>query len=201
MIKLCINLDSRPDRWELAQKEFEKAGLQVERMSAVTGDNRPLAFNQSVYKAMQLAKGQDLFLFEDDIVFTDEAKEKMTFWFPDDALTVHWGCNIFGDWKMPEESNWEGYGKLHNCWQSHATYYSKEAVDFILANLDPNVLTDTNNIFDDWLRRNVLSQGRSYVHIPMIAYQRPCYSDIWRRETDYTSCHIDGNKWLQNNCV
>lgn len=198
MIKLCINLDSRPDRWELAQKEFDKVGLEVQRMSAIVHDNRPLAFNQSVYKAMEFAKGDDLLLFEDDVVID---ANKWPTSVPGGALTVHYGCNMYGDWKLPEKTIYADYAKLHNCWQSHATWYSKEAVDFILANLDPNVLTDTNNIFDDWLRRNVLSQGRSYVHVPMIAYQRPSFSDIWRRETDYTSCHIEGNLWLQNHCL
>ena len=35
----CINLDSRPDRWESVQKEFDKVGIldRVERFSALTG--------------------------------------------------------------------------------------------------------------------------------------------------------------------
>ena len=35
----CINLDSRPDRWEQVQKEFDKVGIldRVERFSALTG--------------------------------------------------------------------------------------------------------------------------------------------------------------------
>lgn len=199
MIKLCINLDSRPDRWELAQKEFERVGLEVERMPAIMHDNRPLAFNQSVYKAMELAKGNDLLLFEDDVVFDCE-----TFWpiiKPGDALTFHFGGNIYGDWRMPERTPDLNIARLWNCWQSHATWYSEEAVDFIIENLDPTHLNGTNNIFDDWLRRNVLTQGRSYLHVPMIAYQRIDRSDIWGHETDYTACHIDGNKWLKKHCL
>lgn len=199
MIKLCINLDSRPDRWELAQKEFERVGLEVERMPAIMHDNRPLAFNQSVYKAMELAKGQDLLLFEDDVVF--DCEKFWPFIHPSGALTFHFGGNIYGDWRMPERTPQPNIAKLWNCWQSHATWYSKEAVDFILNNLDPTHLNGTNNIFDDWLRRNVLTQGRSYLHVPMIAYQRIDRSDIWGHDTDYTACHIDGNKWLKNNCA
>lgn len=197
MIKLCINLDSRPDRWELAQKEFERVGLEVERMPAIMHDNRPLAFNQSVYKAMELAKGNDLLLFEDDVVF--DCAEFPTF-IPNNALTVHYGCNMYGDWKLPEKTGYPQYARLWNCWQSHATWYSKEAVDFILDNLDPTHLNGTNNIFDDWLRRNVLTKGRSYLHVPMIAYQRIDRSDIWGHETDYTACHLDGNLWLKKHC-
>ena len=32
----CINLDSRPDRWELAQSEFDKVGI-LDRVERVSG--------------------------------------------------------------------------------------------------------------------------------------------------------------------
>ena len=208
MTAICINLDSRPDRWELAKQECEKIFLDVKRLPAVFGDNRPLAFNQSVYLAMTLSEGLDLLLIEDDVVFDHEAQigridlEFLISKRPKDALTIHFGCNIFGsdiiNWKMPEKHN-ETFAKIHNCWQSHCTWYSKEAVSYILANLNPNVLDGNNMIFDEWLRKNVLSQGRSYVTRPMVAYQRPSFSDLWNRDTDYTGCHYAGNKWLKQN--
>ena len=61
-----------------------------------------------------------------------------------------------------------------------------------------NVLTEDNNIFDDWLRRKVLSQGNSYVLKPMIAYQRDSFSDIWQTEARYKHYHTEGNKYLAN---
>lgn len=198
MIKLCINLDSRPDRWEQVTKEFDRVGLQVERLAAVSGDNRPLAFNQSVYKAMERAKGDALLLFEDDVVFDNKY---VSVPMPQDFMTLHLGCNIMGTdvkkWDMPEAYS-AGLAKLHNCWQSHATLYSAKCVHFILDNFDPNVLTEDNNIFDDWLRRKVLSQGNSYVLKPMIAYQRDSFSDIWQTEARYKHYHTEGNKYLAN---
>lgn len=197
MKALCINIDERTDRWEQASHEFTRWGLNVQRVSAIVGDNRPLAFNQSVYKCMNMAKGDDLLLFEDDVVI--EAPIKINW--PGDYLTIHLGANIIGmdttDWQMPTY-HCPSMAKLYNCWQSHATIYSKEAVDFILKNLDPTVLDEDNNIFDDWLRRKVLHQGRSYVLRPMIAYQRPSRSDIWNCESDYTGCHKQGNEYLLN---
>jgi len=36
----CINMDSRPDRWEKTQKEFEKIGIKnVKRFSEYIMDN------------------------------------------------------------------------------------------------------------------------------------------------------------------
>ena len=39
----CINLDSRPDRWALAQEEFKKYGIEdiVERFPGLIGNKKP----------------------------------------------------------------------------------------------------------------------------------------------------------------
>lgn len=217
MKTLYLNLDSRPDRRQQAEAEFKRVGLHVERVAAISVDNRPLAFNQSVLKAMTMAMGKDLLLFEDDVVFDDwiknagiklanEGGDMMAFlryYIPRDALTLHLGCNIFGAdttvWQMPT-AHGTGLARLHNCWQSHATWYSAECVEFILNNLRPDVLDAENCIFDEWLRKNVLPIGRSYVMRPMIAYQRPGISDIWGgQQTNYTGVHAKGNEWLKLN--
>ena len=72
-------------------------------------------------------------------------------------------------------------------------------MEFILNNLKGDALDNDNCIFDEWLRKNVLSIGRSYVLKPMIAYQRPGKSDIWHGQTDYTGAHTAGNEWLKLN--
>lgn len=191
MRTMCINIDARTDRWAQASAEFDRMGLTVQRFSAITGDNPMLAFNQSVLKCMDLAKGEDLLLFEDDVVFTAPLPR----YAPDNALTVHFGCNIMGQWEMPTAYN-EDYALLPNCWQSHATWYSAEAVDLILEGLSPMYLDESNCIFDEWLRRNILPRGRSYVAKPMVAYQRPSFSDIWNTPANYVDCFTDGNKYL-----
>lgn len=200
MRSLYLNLPSRTDRREQAEAEFKRIGLHVERVEAISGDNPALAFNQSVLKAMEIAKGEDLLLFEDDVLFDDSV---MIYMPPDGWLTVHLGCNIFGAdttvWKMPTPCN-DHFANLHNAWQSHATLYSAECVEFILNNFDSNRLDADNCIFDEWLRKNVLPIGRSYVMKPMIAYQRPGISDIWGgQQTDYTGAHTRGNEWLKLN--
>lgn len=202
MKTLYINLDSRPDRRAEAEAEFARVGLTVERVAAIGGDNPMLAFNQSVYKAMEMCENEinGLWLFEDDVVF-DGLPDWDKIVVPSDFMTLHMGCNFMAQWEYPPK-NWKHADilpqirPLPNCWQSHATWYSLECVRYILANLNREILTEANCIFDEWLRKNVLSQGRSYVMRPMIAYQRPSKSDIWNCQADYTQCHIDGNKWL-----
>lgn len=193
MKTLCINLDSRPDRWAQASAEFDRVGLTVERVSAVSGDNKPLAFNQSVYKCMEMARGGELLLFEDDVMFTTNS---FNYSVPPDFISLHLGCNIMGQWDMPTFVPHVPVAKLWNCWQSHATFYTAECIELVLENMNPTYIDENNCIFDEWFRRNVLPMGRSYVMKPMIAYQRPSFSDIWNTQADYTQCHIDGNKYL-----
>ena len=225
MKSLCINIDSDTESWELSQKEFDRVGLTVERFSATVEDNRVLAFNKSVYRAMEYSvtagplqdhigigafkfrgvKREHLLLFEDDVVFdTDRFPlniEKM----PPGWMTLHFGCNIIGvtgtEWQMPTHFS-PGLAKLHNCWQSHATLYSAECVKFILENfkfVTDEYKTEGCQIFDEWLRVNVLPLGNSYLMKPMIAYQRPRHSAIWNVETDYVGAHKQGNEWLKKN--
>lgn len=195
MKTLYINLDSRPDRRAQSEAEFARVGLNPERVSAVTGDNKPLAFNQSVYKCMEMAieANHGLFLLEDDVVFERPIGYPPI---PIGALSLHLGCNIMGNWQMPSATSDERLALLHNCWQSHATIYSLECMRYVVQHMDPTTISDKQPIFDEWFRLNILPMGRSYVLKPMIAYQRPSFSDIWNTEADYVNCHIEGNKYL-----
>lgn len=207
MTSLCINIDNGPE-WKLAKEQFARIGMEVERFPAIVEDNRALAFNKSVYAALSMMP-EGGWLWEDDIMFDGDdlqatiraAIGKL----PRDFNTFHLGCNIIGMdttvWQMPEFHH-QGIVKLHNCWQSHATYYSKQVVEYILEHfrfVTDKYKTEGCEIFDDWLRRNVLSDGNSYLINPMIAYQRPRHSEIWNVHADYTGAHKQGNEWLRKN--
>jgi hypothetical protein len=200
MKALCITMGTD---WEQAEAEFKRVGLNVERFDAIVEDNRVLAFNKSVYECMKLAEGDDLMLFEDDVCF--DTYPLPFFDYPEYFMTIHLGGNILGFdttvWQMPTFYS-KNLAKLHNCFQSHATLYSAECVQFILENfkfVTDEYKTEGCMVFDDWLRHNILNQGRSYVLNPMIAYQRPRKSEIWNTWADYTYCHKEGNRWLKQN--
>lgn len=216
---LFINLDSRPDRRQQAEAEFKRVGLTVERFPGVVNDNPVLGFNKAVYGAMMQAKKwqslgenvrgmkvveDDLLLFEDDVVFDHYIIGMPLRNLPSDFMTIHLGANIIGtdsmQWQMPTRYS-EQFALLHNAWQSHATLYSAECVKYIIENFPywkDEYQKEGCQIFDEWLRLNVLPMGRSYVLKPMIAYQRPDFSNIWNSAQDYTSCHTRGNQYLNN---
>ncbi len=72
---VCINLDSRPDRWALACEEFDNVGIRhrVQRLPAITGNNdNKKNLILSVLTAIRDAEesGLDnLLIFEDDVIF------------------------------------------------------------------------------------------------------------------------------------
>ena len=77
----CINLDSRPDRWESAQEEFHKIEIDVERIPGINGSKMNLDFPPEIKEGavgcalsklftLKLAKHYELdnfLLLEDDI--------------------------------------------------------------------------------------------------------------------------------------
>lgn len=204
---LCINIDNGPE-WALAQEQFKRIGMEVERFPAIVEDNRVLAFNKSVHAALSLMP-EGGWLFEDDVVFdgTLEAVKECITKLPSNMNTLHLGCNIIGVtgtvWQMPTFYT-KGVARLHNCWQTHCVYYSKTAVEYITTHF-PYITDDYRTegcvIFDEWLRTHVLTDGHSFLINPMIAYQRPRHSEIWNVPADYTGAHTQGNEWLKNNLV
>lgn len=225
MKALCLNIDSDTESWRLSQEQFDNVGLKVERFSATVEDNRVLAFNKSVYRAMKecvkFRQGEfdqdsyeDLLLFEDDVVFdwhlfppwvfNESAMNELN------CMTLHFGGNIIGSdnynlasiYGQPQQSQFRrDVVRIFGAWQTHAVYYSAECVKYILDNfkfVTDEYKTEGVEIFDDWLTRNVMVQGRSYMLNPMIAYQRPRKSEIWGHHADYVGAHKQGNEYLKN---
>ena len=79
---ICINLDRRSDRWMEVQQQFKKAGISVERYSAIDGN--PMSWNHVRNKANPLET--------EDIKFRGVAG----------CMASH--VNI---WKMAKEKGWK----------------------------------------------------------------------------------------------
>jgi GR25 family glycosyltransferase involved in LPS biosynthesis len=213
MKSYLINLASRPDRLAQATEELSRVGIEFERFEAFTpdqaGGNRPLAFNKSQYYCIKKAveEGHERFaVFEDDVAFTDMTGGIITDainQIPEDFDLAHLGCNIIGmsttEWTMPQKIS-ERIALLHNCWQTHAIIWSKQGAESFL-DLFPfykdEYAVEGLMIFDEWLRQNVYPLEKSFVMRPMVAYQRPDFSDLNQAQSDYTSCFELGNKYLR----
>lgn len=80
----CINMDKRPSRWEMAQREFEKLGIldRVERFSGIIHSQPKRGCFESHMKIIHDARENKLnnvFIFEDDVaVLSSYTLEKFT---------------------------------------------------------------------------------------------------------------------------
>lgn len=198
----CINLDKNPGRWEGSVDEFLKVGLSyVEQIvTHESEENRYLSFNHAHYDTIRKGyeTGEPFCVFEDDIEFDKtwkhlaEASKQL----PDDWDILFLGANIIGTdvtiWDMPLSYS-KHLVRLLNCWQTHSIVYSNKAAKWILDNFDP----DTFPVFDEWLRVNAMPNKNVFLIKPMICFQRPVYSDLWQRQTDYTGAHLQGNVYLK----
>lgn len=194
----CINLLSRPDRWFESQAEFKRLGITVEHFAATTGDNKHIAFNHSQYNCIKVGydSGAECFaVFEDDVCFdapwsrVEDAMKDLPFGW--DAIFL--GCNITTDWFEKPERVSDRLVRLKDSWQTHSIIWSRKGAQWILENTNP----DEFPIFDEKLRGGLMKQGNIYLITPMICFQRQSYSNIWERDTDYTGCHVHGNRILQ----
>jgi len=217
MKSYLINLSSRPDRLEQATNELKRVGIEAERFEAFTADqaggNRMLAFNKSQYHCIKkgvedaMVGGYDSFaVFEDDVVFADqwpliaEAINEL----PDTFDMLSLGCNIIGmsttEWQMPTKYS-DRLAVLHNAWQTHAIVWSldgaRQVIELFQYHND-EFAVEGLMIFDEWLRNMVYPLECSFVMNPMVAYQRPDFSDLNQAPSDYTSCFTEGNRYLQS---
>jgi len=64
---------------------------------------------------------------------------------------------------------------------THAVLYSRKGAKYCYDNFDP----DGFYIYDDWLYRIANTKLNIFIMSPMIAFQSPGYSDIWKNEADY----------------
>ena len=108
-LKVCINLDRRPERWQRVQRAFAAHGLEsVQRVSAVDGNDVVLPHNWihtpgaygcllshvRVVREARDAGASSVLIFEDDAVFDPQFKEKFAAFsreLPDD-----WDMLFFG---------------------------------------------------------------------------------------------------------
>lgn len=181
---LYINLDSRVDRLIQIHQELIRVGItEAIRIPGILDDNRTKGFNQAQRNALKSAKGVTLIL-EDDVIFKDyNHLESALYELPEDWDLCYLGANIQGtdlcSWNPPTYHS-QYLKKVTQAWTTHAVAYSEKGAKWILENWDHA----NGQIYDDFLRCN-LEKMNAFILNPQVADQRPGYSDIWQRPTDY----------------
>lgn len=185
---VCINLDSRPDRWAVAQRGFRRVGLhgRVVRMPAVvTADRNPglgckLSHLRLIAGARERGAGSIL-IFEDDVVFAWRAVRALR-----RALVelerIDWQMLYLGlDFRVPPTRVSRHLLRTRGAHDNHAYAVHRSAFDFILARVS---LEDDQHYhgYPDAVDAVFASEVHPHLNClavdPMICWQRPGYSDI-----------------------
>jgi hypothetical protein len=74
--------------------------------------------------------------------------------------------------------------RVRNAWTTHALGYNRKVIPWILDN-QPGL---SEEMFDNWL--GAQPSVNAYVVAPMVAWQKPHYSGIWGRHTDYRDIFV-----------
>lgn len=178
----CINLDAREDRWIESKSEFDRVGWEVERFSALP------TINQSMFGCLKMClKYESSLICEDDVVFKDLRHLDLALAkLPKDWDLVSLGATVLAPHKKRVSKHLYEY---ENGWATQAVGYSRKMVRWVLDNFDTSGV-----IYDEWLRVNALPTRKCFIVKPMVAYQRPGFSDIRNRFTDYTKGFEDSEK-------
>lgn len=191
----CINLEHRIDRWELVQKEFEKVGIldRVKRFSAIKENDGRVGIIKSNLEIIKIAKSKGLknvLVFEDDVKFLDvdvldilsKSLEQLSIknypW-----KLFYLGANTHN--KLTKIS--DNLIILKNSYAVHSMVYNETIFDkFINYASNINQITDYNQILDVWLSTEVQNKDVCLMTNPMLTTQRESYSDIEKRDVNYS---------------
>jgi len=187
-------MDERKDRWELAQKEFDKHKISAERVSAVVGSKMNLNFPPEIKEGavgcslshlhiMKMAKQLNLdnyLVLEDDVQFIDNFNEMLDIimkQLPDD-----WDMLYLGGQHIHGRNIERITDNVYKCEYTLTTH--SFAVKNTVYDLFIDKLIDITKPCDVHFaeeHKNI----NAYVCIPHLTWQRKGFSDVENKNVDY----------------
>lgn len=187
----CINIDERTDRWELAQKEFEKIGIldKVQRFSAIKEDDGRLGVIKSNLEIVKYAKKNKLnnvLVFEDDVEFLVDPNEYLKKAISQ-ASGLKWSLFYLGANTHTKLIKIKpNLILLKNAFAVHSMAYSNLVYDkFIRKYEGINKITRHGDILDVYLAQEIQAKDVCLMVNPLLTTQRDSYSDIEKKIVSY----------------
>jgi GR25 family glycosyltransferase involved in LPS biosynthesis len=189
----CINLDERTDRWEHAQKEFEKAGIldRVQRFSAirdVDGRIGVIKSNLAIIKIAKEKKLKNVLIFEDDVEFIIDDPQTELQKSINQAQGIKWHLFYLGANTHEKLIKFKpNLILLKNAFAVHPMAYSDLMYDnFIRKYENIKTIKNFDDILDVYLARQIQDKYICLMTNPMLTTQMNSYSDIEKRVVDYS---------------
>lgn len=183
----CINLEERTDRWEQAQKEFDKLGIRdkVLHFPALKFDNGALGCRESHLSIIKKAKDEGLknvLIFEDDVLVIDENIVHLNKSL-DQLKDRDWDLFYLGATVDPNVgrlvTHTPNLVKTNFAYTTHAYAINHTMYDFILKE------APFHPIIDVFYCRYIVPRQKTFIMNPMLCIQQEGYSNIENQHADY----------------
>lgn len=183
----CINLDYRSDRWDQSVEEFARHGIDVERFSASTNHSVTEPYNVNPGEAGLILTHkrllqdaidngyESILILEDDVEFATGFEEYLE-QIPDDWDIVFLGGNhLRGIGDHVKDRIYKAY-QTYAC---HAVGFNARQYSHLKDRIDYTAPVDVSYA-------SLLDGMNSYVFKPVLAWQRPGWSDLLNSYANYT---------------
>jgi GR25 family glycosyltransferase involved in LPS biosynthesis len=181
----CINLDTKPERWEKMQRRFQHFDMKVQRWPAATADdivdNFPHYLNggqkgcaQShihIWRHMLEKELPYALILEDDACFDQRWKEKLAL-FCASNVDAEWDAVFLNASEPIDERD------VWSCTRDREQYLT---AGYVLSNKGARVLLrDFEHCFysSDWMTSRIQLHGHSYCYFPWLIIQEGADSNI-----------------------
>lgn len=192
----CVNLDRRPDRWKKVSREFEKAGLSVERFSAIDSKDFKKEYptkssacgcalsHYFIIERAKLLGLKGIMVFEDDAELIDQFIPTLEICMRD--LPESWDMLYMGgSHKEPPVKVTDKIYEVYKTLTTHA-YIMRSTMFDRAIDLIRNIEQPVDGVFADMQK-----EFNVFITNPPVAWQVEGYSDIEGRNMNYD--------WIKNN--
>jgi GR25 family glycosyltransferase involved in LPS biosynthesis len=197
----CINLDSRPDRWNEVQQEFEALGVSsYERFPGVIAHSGRLGCSRAICGAIDKALAEEcraVLICEDDLHFprggeyTNRKLQAAISQLPEDWDALYLGATLTNQFHAkPVEKYSADLLKLKSAFTTHAIAYSRKGLLAFKQAFEPSdswgdSIVAAYEAIDVYLAKDYLHKNNCYITNELLSFQRPSHSDICNNYQDY----------------
>jgi hypothetical protein len=188
----CVNIDERVDRWENAQKEFEKAGIKdrVVRFSAVKDVDGRIGLIKSNLAIIKLAKDKKLknvLIFEDDVKFIVDNIQEVLIKSLEQIGSLDWtlfylGANTHSKLIKIKPN----LILLKNAFATQSVAFSQKSYNTYIKKFEGlTKISSMDDILDVHFAKYFQEKYICLMVNPMMTSQMNSFSDIEQREVNY----------------
>lgn len=198
LLTITKRKSGKPSRFPVVKKELQRVGIndyeKFEALEAI-GPHQSFTLSQKKILTDFIASDNKILLtLEDDVEFKDlyplydavtDIKTTGIKW---DILYL--GGNLLNDAHIKKTRR--NLRQVTNVWTTHAVAYSRFAAAALL-----QYFPNENEVMYDTYLGSMLRNFSAYMVYPMVAFQRPDYSEIWSSDVNYTGIFVESNKKMQ----